>query len=236
MKIIFEDKSIIVLDKPAGVLVHPTEANEKDTLVDWLTTNYPEIKNLAWPDSNRPGIVHRLDKDTSGVIILAKDPKTLAKLQDQFKNRVIEKQYLALVLGDLNDKGEIKANILRGKAGLQKVQDFDFSPANNLKPAQTNYEVISRHKYKNNQLTYLRAVPKTGRMHQIRAHFKHLGSPIIGDPLYNTKLSRKISNDLGLDRQFLHAQKLKITHPETGKIISFESQLPKDLKAIMLKL
>lgn len=236
--IIYEDEYLLILDKPAGVLVHPTQAGEKETLVDFVKQKYPGIEKLNWPEPSRPGIVHRLDKDTSGLIIIAKTPEILVKLQGQFKSREVQKVYTALVLGEPpSPQGKIEAAITRGKAGTQKVQELSYSfSKETVRPAITLYKTIQKYKFHDEILTLLEAQPKTGRMHQIRVHLKHIGHPIIGDPLYNTKLSRKISKGLDLNRQFLHASKLEFTHPITDKILQFDSELPKDLKNIMVKI
>ncbi|MCL5407482.1 MAG: RluA family pseudouridine synthase [Patescibacteria group bacterium] len=237
IKIIYEDKYLLVANKPAGILVHPTLAEEKNTLVDWLINKYPEIKNLNWPDATRPGIVHRLDKDTSGLMILAKTPAVLEKLQQQFKERKVQKTYLALVVGKpQNNHGKIETQITRGQAGTQKVQEFNFAFSGTLRPAITFYETISQYKFNKIDFTLLSVIPKTGRMHQIRVHLKYLGHPIVGDPLYNTKESRKISKNLALNYQFLHAQKIEFQHPLENKILKFEIDLPKELQDILAKL
>jgi len=234
--IIYEDKYLIVLDKPAGILVHPTQANEKNTLVNFLVEKYPKIKTLNWPDKTRVGVVHRLDKDTSGLIVMVKTPEVLAKLQEQFQNREVQKTYLALVLGKVEQEGKVEADITRGEAGLQKVLDITYSFSPKTRPALTEYKPIKQYNYKNNDLTLLEVQPKTGRMHQIRVHLKYIGHPIIGDPLYNIKLGRNLSKELGLTRQFLHASKLEFIHPETDKKIIFESKLPADLQNILNKI
>lgn len=248
IKIIFEDKYLIVLDKPAGILVHPTEKGEKDssyqrraeadTLVDWLIKKYPNIEKLNWPDKSRIGVVHRLDKDTSGIILMAKTPEVLEKLQAQFQNREVKKTYLALVFGKVKPlQGKIEAAITRGDAGTQKVLDqvYSFSKTN-IRLAVTNYKVIRSYKYDGSDLTLLGAMPQTGRMHQIRVHLKHIGHPIIGDQLYNIKASRQISKELKIERQFLHAQKLEFSHPLNNKKMLFESALPQDLDTILQNL
>ncbi|MFA6493268.1 MAG: RluA family pseudouridine synthase [Patescibacteria group bacterium] len=238
IKIIYEDESLLVVDKPAGILVHETQAKEKNTLANWLVNKYPEIKNLNWPDATRQGIVHRIDKDTSGLIILAKHPEILEKLQQQFKQRKVQKTYTALVLGKVEPaEGKIEAAIIRGKAGVQQVREFNFSVGNEkLRPAITFYETTNQYKFNDNDLTLVLAMPRTGRMHQIRTHLKHIGHPIIGDQLYNNKQSKRISKEFGLSRQFLHATKLEFSHPTSGKLLIFRSDLPKDLKNIMVKL
>lgn len=253
IKTFFEDKYLMVIDKPANLLVHPTQApkgplpegdpfgvrgRKKDTLVDYIRKCIPEIEKLKWPDKTRPGIVHRLDKDTSGLIIIAKTPEVLQKLQKQFKNRKVQKTYTVLVLNKLSPpQGKIEAPITRDQAGTQKVQELNYSfSKKTTRPAVTFYKVLRYYRYNNNDLTLLEAHPKTGRMHQIRVHLKHIGHPIIGDPLYNTKASRKTSKELGIGRQFLHATELEFTHPITSKKMKFKSDLPNNLKNIMVKL
>lgn len=237
IKILHEDSNLLILDKPAGVLVHPTQANENNTLVDFLVEKYPEVKNLDWPDMTRIGVVHRLDKDTSGVIVMAKNPDVLAKLQAQFKDREIQKTYSALVLGKVEKEGKVEAAIERGDAGTQKVIDFTYSfDKKTARLAITLYKPTKYYRFDNNDLTLLEVQPRTGRMHQIRTHLKYLGFPIIGDPLYNIKPSRQISKKLDLNRQFLHAEKLEFTHPITNQKMIFESELTDDLKNILDKL
>lgn len=236
IEIIYKDGDILIVNKPAGVLVHPTLAKESNALTFWLTNKYPEIKDLNWPDTTRIGVVHRLDKDTSGLVILAKNPEILKKLQVEFQERKIKKTYLALVLGRAKEEGEIKAMITRGEAGKQKIQEFDLSFGPKVRQAVTYYDTQKYYHYKSQELSLIQAKPQTGRMHQIRVHLKYILHPIIGDPLYNTKESRKISKELNLNRQFLHAQKLKFIHPLTKEKISLESKLPEDLEEILGKL
>lgn len=237
IKILHEDSNLLILDKPARVLVHPTQANETNTLVDFLIEKYPEVKNLDWPDITRIGVVHRLDKDTSGVIVMVKNPDMLDKLQSQFKDREVQKTYLALVLGKVEKEGKVEAAIERGDAGTQKVIDFTYSfDKKTARPAITFYKPIEYYRFNDNDLTLLEVQPKTGRMHQIRTHLKYLGFPIIGDPLYNIKPSRQISKKLDLNRQFLHAEKLEFTYPITNEKMIFESKLHDDLQNVLDKL
>lgn len=239
IKIIYEDDYLIVVNKPAGILTHPTMAREKDTLVDFLKLNIKDIDKLNWADPLRPGIVHRLDKDTSGLIVIAKNPEILAKLQEQFKNRDIDKYYTALVLGKVTPaEGKIEANIGRHpKLDKQMVTNMVFTwTKGKTRPAVTEYKTIKNYRYKDNDLTLLEVKPQTGRMHQIRVHLAYVGNPILGDQLYGNKLSIKISKELGLDRQFLHAKQLKFIHPVSCKAVEFESKLPNDLNNIILKL
>ena len=235
MKIIYEDNNLIVIDKPAGLVVHPGAGNEKNTIVDWLLQNYPEIEKLNWPDMNRPGIVHRLDKDTSGLMILAKNPKVLEKLQGLFQTHNIKKTYLALVYGKLEKpEGEITGFISRDpnarRQQTTKIIHFDFQPGK-AREAKTYYKVLKEYRFKNEILSLVEATLGTGRMHQIRVHFKSVGHPVIGDPVYNIKYSRKISKELGISRQFLHASKLEFVYNTTT--LSFKSTLPGDLDSII---
>ncbi len=238
IKTIYTDNSLLVIDKPAGILVHPTQAGEKDTLVDFLVTHVKGIEKLDWPDPDRLGIAHRLDKDTSGLMILAKTPDILKNLQEQFKQRKVKKNYLALVLGKIIPKdGKIEASITRSRTGPQSIQNISYSfSKQKIRKAVTLYETINIYTYQNEMLTLIKALPQTGRMHQIRVHLKHHGFPIIGDKLYCNKQSKKISKELIIDRQFLHAEKIEFKHPKSNKLMSFDSMLPKDLQNILDKL
>lgn len=237
IKIIYESDNLIVLEKPAGVLVHPTMANEDNTLTKWLTDKYPEILRLNWPDNARPGVIHRLDKDTSGLIVMAKNPDDLTKLQEQFKNRETKKIYLALVLGHIGAAGQIETEITRGEAGLQKVIEASYSfDTRSSRNAITLYKPLKYYRYKKNDLTLVEIELKTGRMHQIRVHLKYVGFPIIGDQLYNIKPSRNLSKELDSKRQFLHAHKLEFINPGSQEKMSFESKLPEDLGLVLKKL
>lgn len=235
-KIIFEDKDLLVIDKPAGLTVHNGAEETQQVLTDWLQEKYPQIKNLDWPDKKRLGIVHRLDKDTSGLMVLTKNPEILKKLQEQFQKNSIKKTYLALVLGKVKpNEGRIETSISRhGKEFRKKtarILSFSWSKGKQ-RQAITIYRVK---KYYDN-FSLVEAEILTGRTHQIRAHFQYLGYPLIGDPIYKTKQSKKISNNLGLNRQFLHAWKLEFNHPITDNTLKFTSELPDDLQKILEKL
>jgi len=238
IKIIFEDKNLIVIDKPSGLVVHPGAGETDPTIVDWLINQYHEIKKYNWPDPTRPGIVHRLDKDTSGLMILAKNPQTLKKLQSLFKARKIRKSYLALVYGKFDKPtGEIKSLVGRDpQARRQQVSRsifFDFEPGAK-REAKTRYEVVKEYRFKNHNLSLVEALLDTGRTHQIRVQFKSIGHPVIGDQIYNIKHSRKISKELKIDRQFLHAYKLSFTYNDNK--INLTSTLPLELKNVLDKL
>ena len=237
IKILYSDENLLVCDKPAGMLVHPTLANEENALTNWFQKEYPEISNFNWPDKTRPGVVHRLDKDTSGLVVMAKNLDTLTNLQEQFKNHKIKKLYNALAFGRIEKEGKVETEITRGDAGLQKVIETSYSfDTKASRNAITLYKPIKHYRFKKDDLTLVEVELKTGRMHQIRVHLKYIGFPIIGDQLYNIKPSRNLSKILELNRQFLHAKHLEFTHPETQNKISFDSPLPDDLTSTLNKI
>lgn len=214
MKIIYEDKDLLVVDKPAGLQVHDGAGSSGETLVDLVKTRVID------DDLQRPGIVHRLDKDTSGLIIVAKNPDSKAYLQRQFKDHLVKKTYLALVDGHLK-QSEAIVKLPVGRHPIQRIKQAVISTG---KEAVTYYRVLSQ--LKGHDLVEVN--PQSGRMHQIRVHFAHLGHPIAGDSLYGVKT-------VGLARQFLHASKLEFVSP-SGVAMTFESQLPPDLEEYLSNL
>jgi len=236
--IVYEDENVLVIDKPAGLIVHPIKNSKfqipntkPSTLVKWLLQRYPEIKNVG-ENKLRPGIVHRLDKDTSGLMVVAKNNKTFFYLKEQFKKRLIKKKYIALVYGKLKEKkGIITKSISKSwKKGRQTT-----TPMGKSKEAITRYKVLKEFYPKalpgsgDKTFTLIEVIPETGRTHQIRVHLASIGHPIAGDEKYKFKRQPKIEN---LKRQFLHANYLKFSLP-TGKILKLESKLPKDLKKVL---
>lgn len=237
--IIFQNDNLAVINKPCGLLVHKTNQNDtRTTLVNLIINQWPIIKSPptgGWPDPTRPGIVHRLDQDTSGLIIIAKNPDTLLELQSQFKTHQIEKKYLSLVIGDVRPKeGEIVTQISanNSKNIKKKATHFSFSWQKPAKTAVSNYRIIQKFTYDNQTLSLLEVSIKTGRTHQIRAQMQSKKWPIIGDQVYNTKLSKQISEKLGLRRQFLHSKELTFKIDEMSK--TFSSKLPSDLQKIIV--
>ena len=239
IKIIYEDKDLMVVDKPAGIVVFcetPAEASAKAGhiyLIEELIEKYPELKKAG--EAPRYGIAHRLDKDTSGILLVAKNSEALIFLQKQFKNREVEKKYACLVEGSMeNDSGRIETLIARAKGDPRKQRAY--SPINAPKSAReaiTEYKVINRYK----DYTLLEVEIKTGRRHQIRCHFSYLKHPVAGDKLYSFKNSIVPA---GLTRQFLHSAYLKIRLPfgaaqgrPSGEIKEFKSELPEELKTII---
>lgn len=216
--VVYEDPAVVVIDKQPGVVVHPAPGHLTGTLVDALVARYPEIRGVPGP--GRPGIVHRLDKDTSGLMVVARTPRALADLQRQMKERTIEKRYLVLVEGVLtDDRGLIDLPIERD---LVRRQQMSVQLAG--KPAQTYFEVLERFE----GYTYLEAKPISGRTHQIRVHFSFIRHPVAGDRLYGSSRSPN-----GLSRQFLHAAQLSFDSPLTGERLTFRSPLPGDLEACL---
>lgn len=213
LKIIYHDKDIIVLDKPAGLVVHPSPGHPDHTLVNALLALFPELSEEN--ETQRPGIVHRLDKDTSGLMIVAMNSRARESLMSQMKKREITKKYYALVQGHLSPKkGAIEAPVGRDPSHRQKM-----AVVLRGKYARTSYKVIEF----NGPNTLVEVSLETGRTHQIRLHFAAIGHPVIGDATYG-----KASTVL--KRQFLHSFYLKFSHPTTGKEMEFTSPLPQELQ------
>jgi len=210
--IIFEDENYIVISKPAGMVVHPAEGHEEqDTLANWLIAYSPEIKGVG-DDKMRPGIVHRLDGEASGLMVISKTEKAHKSLIKQFDNGTVKKEYSVLAVGNVKEKkGIIETPLGRAKSSFKMV------PKEGGKEAITEYEVLEMHK----KYTFLKVKIKTGRMHQIRAHFASIGHPVVGDEVYGTA-----EKDLG--RMFLHAKKLAFQDLK-GEWMEFEEKIPKKL-------
>ena len=238
IKIIYENNDLAVIDKPADLTVHKTSDNDKQpTLVDYLVGKWPEIKNPpagGWPDSSRAGIVHRLDKDTSGLIIIAINPETQKTLQEQFKHHSVKKIYTLLCFGKTPEKGEIKTLTTRDDKlyNKQKMSLMNFSwQKGKSREAITTYKNIKYYDFDGQVLSLVEAQILTGRTHQIRNHFKFIDHPVIGDQMYFTKESKQISDKLGLMRQFLHSSNLNLNIDDKNK--SFHSDLPDDLQKVL---
>ncbi len=234
ISVVFEDNALLVIDKPSGVVVNRAESVKEKTIQDWAQERIKicrvRIKNKeeAKEFYNRAGIVHRLDKDTSGLLIIAKTPEAFSNLQSQFKERVIEKKYQALVHGVLAPKeGGIKANIARLPWNREK-----FGIVSGGRAAFTSYKVVAYYKGLEGNFSLLEVFPETGRTHQIRVHLKYLGFPVVSDSLYGGRKTWK--RDLKFcPRLFLHAAYLKFKHPEDGRWIEVKSELPEDLKKVL---
>lgn len=239
IKKLYEEEEFLVVSKPIGIAAHKGADRISYTVSDWLVDEYPEIKKLNWKTKNRIGIVHRLDKDTSGVMILAKKPEAIDFLQDQFRARTVEKKYKTLIYGKPPfENGEINAQIYtdpKNRKG-QKVEMIDFGLYNfKRRFSATVYRTLQNFKYKNHILSLIDVNLKTGRKHQIRAHMKFENCPVIGDQMYFNKPSKRLSKELGLQRQFLHSYYIKFKSP-SGKDVEVEDQLSSDLLEIINKI
>lgn len=226
IELIHEDKDFIVVGKPAGIAVHGGGSVRGETLADWLRERYPEIRTVGDEPDLRPGIVHRLDKNTSGVMVIARNQKSFDSLKQLFKSRDIEKTYLTLVAGTPKQpSGTIDAPI--GRLTRNRTKRGTGRGITAARTAVTTYRVLERFA----GWSLLRIRPKTGRMHQIRVHLASIGHPIAGDTIYGggrTKLA-------GLERQFLHAFSLAFSFPP-GRRWHFEAALPEDLDRMLREL
>jgi len=240
LDIVYEDDTLLVVNKPAGMVVHPGHGNYSGTLINALIYHFD---NLPKNSSDRPGLVHRIDKDTSGLLVVAKTEHAMAHLSKQFKDKTSEREYVAIVWGNMEeDEGTIEGNIGRHpKNRLQNTVYMD-DDADKGKPAVTHYKVLER-------LTYVTLVScklETGRTHQIRVHMKHIGHTLFNDERYGgerilkgttfTKYKQFVDNCFKvLPRQALHAKTLGFIHPETGKLMQFNTPVPDDMQACIEK-
>ena len=249
VRVIFEDPSFLVLDKPPFLVTTSSETNKGPSLEDILKTDYHI-------DVERGGIVHRLDKNTSGILVVAKTREALENLQAQFKGRAVKKEYLALVHGRVERAGKVEVAIMRNPSNREKfIAVGSQATLGVAREAVTEYEPLKKFKIQNSKFkivfeefnkiqmrklltthyslfTLLKCHPLTGRTHQIRVHLKYINHPVAGDDKYGgrriTRLDRRFC-----PRQFLHAAKLEFNHPETGERLKFESPLPEDLKKVL---
>lgn len=220
LDILYEDDDIIVVNKKSGMVVHPGNGNYSHTLVNALMAHTDDLSDEG--GSERCGIVHRIDKDTSGILLVTKSNKAHRILSEGFKNKTIKRKYIALVYGVIdNNFGKIVAPIGRSKTDRKKMAVTD----ENSKEAVTNFKVLER--YKNSTLVEL--ILETGRTHQIRVHMDYIGHPVVNDPMYGR---RKVINDYG---QMLHAQYLGFNHPITGKFMEFSVPPEKEFMEILEK-
>jgi len=234
LDILFEDAHIIVLNKPPGMVVHPAPGHATGTLVNALLHHCSDLSGIG--GELRPGIVHRLDKDTSGTLVVAKNEPALNHLAAQFKNRTIGKTYLALVRGEVRENsGEISLPIGRHQVHRKKMS----VQSRRARTAHTEWKVRERYA----DVTLLEVTLKTGRTHQIRVHCSAIGHPILGDTVYGGRRQRSgvvldnRGNAVSIpERQLLHAWRLNIVHPATGDEMMFESQVPGDMAEVIKRL
>ena len=230
LDVLFEDKSLLVVNKPAGLVVHPAAGHEEHTLVNALLHHcqgsLSGIGGVA-----RPGIVHRLDKETSGCLVVAKNDETHIALSEQFANRIVKKVYHAIVCGEVpRDAGEIHAAIARHPTHRKRMAVQDDSDG---RAAHTSYRVLEKLKC----ATYVEVQIHTGRTHQIRVHFQHLGHPVVGDDTYGSTKNKRLKElaNYAAPRVLLHAKNLNFIHPRTQKPLKVSAPLPDDFK-LALKL
>lgn len=221
LDILYQDADLLVINKPAGLVVHPGHGHPDDTLVNALLAHVPDLAGIG--GVQRPGIVHRLDKDTSGLLLVAKHDRAHQALQEQFKSRSVEKIYLALVEGHITPpRGLIDAPMDRDPRNRQKM-----AVVTDGRPAQTEYRTLETLP----SVTLVEARLLTGRTHQARVHLASIGYPIVGDKVYGRRKSR-----IALDRHFLHAWRLGFTLPSSGQRVHFTAPLPPDLETVLVEL
>ena len=231
INIVYEDGDILVLNKSAGVITHPKNISDtQDSVTGWLIEKFPKSKNVGEPfvasgnEVPRAGVVHRLDKDTSGLLIVAKNDKAFFYLKNLFQDRKIRKYYLALVNGRPKEpKGTVSAPL--GRVGLKRTARITGKKLIDKKEALTEYRTLKEFRGH----TLLEVAPHTGRTHQIRVHLNSIGTPVSGDSIYGFK---KVRSPSGLTRLFLHAYKLEFTAPD-GNHLTLEADLPEDLQKVL---
>ena len=221
LDVIYEDDALLVVNKPAGMVVHPAYGHASGTLVNAVLAHCPQIADVGGPD--RAGVVHRLDKDTSGLILIAKDGVTRATLQRQFKRRQVAKTYLALVEGQMQPR----EGVVEAPVGRDKRQRKKMAVVRSGREARTMYRAIE---YFANY-TLLEVRPHTGRTHQVRVHLSWLGYPIVGDAVYGRHRQRLLRG-----RHFLHAARIRFSHPATSEEVEFEAPLPPKLADVLKQL
>lgn len=226
LPLVHEDKDLLVIDKPAGLVVHPAAGHAEGTLLNAVLHHAPCVAALP-----RAGIVHRLDKDTTGLMVVAKSLKAHAHLVEQLQSRTMGREYEAVVLGVMTGGGCVDEPI--GRHGVQRKK-MAVSPTG--KPATTHYQVLKRFR----DYTHVRLKLESGRTHQIRVHMAHLHYPIVGDPVYGGRLripkaaQPELADFLrGFKRQALHAKQLQLVHPSTGELMQWNSRLPEDMQRLL---
>ena len=234
LDIVYEDDEVLVVNKPAGMVVHPGHGNYSGTLINALIYHFDNLPNNS---SNRPGLVHRIDKDTSGLLVIAKTELAMTILAKQFFDKISEREYVALVWGNVeDDEGTVEGNIGRHPKNRLQNTVFEGDDSDKGKPAVTHYKVLERFGY----VTLVSCRLETGRTHQIRVHMKHIGHTLFNDDRYGgdqvlkgttfTKYKQFVDNCFKiLPRQALHAKTLGFYHPVSGEFLKFDSEIPDDM-------
>jgi 23S rRNA pseudouridine1911/1915/1917 synthase len=231
LKIVYEDSDLVVVDKPAGIVVHPGAGIESGTLANALVFHFNELSGVA--GRIRPGIVHRIDRETSGLLVVAKNDQAHEKLSDQFRDRSIFKMYVALVYGQMSrERGEVEANIGRSPNNRTRMAVLKGGAG---RPARTLFQVDKRFQ----ELTLLSVEIKSGRTHQIRVHLSHIGYPVVGDIAYGQGRENTVQDVMtrqgikSLGRHFLHSSRLAFEHPTSHERMEFSSPLPPELESML---
>lgn len=240
LNIVYEDDDLLVVNKEAGMVVHPGHGNYSGTLINALIYHFDNLPNNS---SNRPGLVHRIDKDTSGLLVIAKNEEAMTHLSKQFFDKTSEREYVALVWGNIEEEeGTIEGHIGRHPKNRLQNTVYEGDDIDKGKPAVTHYKVLERLGY----VTLVSCKLQTGRTHQIRVHMKHIGHTLFNDERYGgerilkgttfTKYKQFVENCFKiLPRQALHAKTLGFQHPKTGQFMSFDSEIPEDMQACIQK-
>jgi len=224
IEVLYTDNYLVLVSKPAGMVVYPCIGHKEGTLLNALAYHFKKLATVGAP--LRPGVVHRLDKDTSGVIVIAIDDRAYYGLVEMFKKRQVKKEYLAIVYGELKGSGTITLPIGRAENNRKKMS----TNAKRAKEAITKWQVLEN--FKNYTLVKVKII--TGRTHQIRVHFSAIGHPLLGDRTYGRKTYiEKENKKISVPRQMLHAWRIEFKHPVTGEDMKFESALPQDMRNIM---
>jgi 23S rRNA pseudouridine1911/1915/1917 synthase len=239
LSVLYEDEALAVIDKPSAMVVHPAKGHWQGTLVSGLANHFDSLSSVG--GSVRPGIVHRLDRDTTGVILIAKTDEAHRTLAHQFENRSIEKQYICLCLGQV-DRDRDTIDLPIGHHPSNRVKMAIREDGGNPKQASTFYEVMQRFR----RISYIRVRPRTGRTHQIRVHLAHIGNPVLCDRLYGamSNVSRSFllsgrdnlpesERDILLTRQALHAESIEFDHPSSGERLTISAPLPEDICGVV---
>lgn len=234
MEILFENDDLVAINKPAGMMVHEDGHNEGETVVDWFLSHVPDAKGVGEPQTNnkgeemeRSGIVHRLDQETSGVLVLAKNQEAYEHLKKQFHDRLTKKEYRAFVYGHMRENwGTIDRPIGRSAKDF-RLRSAQRGAKGTLRDAITDWELIGKGEYEGEPFSYVKLKPKTGRTHQLRVHLKAIDRPIVCDPLYAASKPES-SNNLGLSSLALHAHELTITLRD-GEEQRFVAPLPQEM-------
>lgn len=240
LNIIYEDSDLLVINKPTNLVVHPGHGNHSGTLVNGILHHLQNIPSVPGSPTPRPGLVHRLDKDTTGLMVLGKTERSLTELSEQFFERTVERRYHALVWGDVSEDGTIEGHV--GRSRSNRTVQAVYPDGDEGKHAVTHYRVVERL----GPVTLVECKLETGRTHQIRVHMQYIGHPLFGDPRYGGNVAVKGSSggkynsflrncfDI-IPRQALHAKTLGFTHPKSGEFMNFDSDIPQDMADVIQK-